>query len=192
MTLQAVPRTTIVYDNVEYAFHPYFNRVLTLLSEVFPSREMTDVQKIEITVKSLSDAPPSSGVFELIVHELFGDKKKKDDKPPVMDFEQDAALIYSAFMQAYNIDLYAERNKLDWRIFIALLKGIPQNTELARVIKVRCMKVPERNKTNGDYVDSIIEAKRAVALDEPIEVKKQRMANKWLQIAEGLLANVRR
>lgn len=191
MTLQAVPRTTIVYDNVEYAFHPYFNRVLTLLSEVFPSKEMTDAQKVEITVKSLSDAPPSDGVFELIIYELFGNKKKKDE-PPVMDFEQDAALIYAAFMQAYNIDLYAVRNKLDWRIFIALLKGIPQNTELSRVIKIRCMKVPERNKSNGDYVDSIIEAKRAVALDEPIEVKKQRMANKWLQIAEGLLANVRR
>lgn len=191
MTLQAVPRTTIVYNNVEYAFHPYYNRVLTLLSEVFPSKEMTDAQKIEITVKSLSDAPPSNGVFELIIYELFGDKKKKDDTP-VMDFEQDAALIYAAFMQAYNIDLYAVRNKLDWRIFIALLKGIPQSTELSRVIKIRCMKVPERNKANGDYVDSIIEAKRAVALDEPIEVKKQRMANKWLQIAEGLLANVRR
>lgn len=190
MTLQAVPSNKIVYDNVEYNFHPYFNRVLTLLSEVFPSREMTDAQKIQITVSSLSDAPPSQGTFELIIHELFPKQKQESDKK-TMDFEQDAALIYAAFLQTYNIDLYAVRNNMDWRIFIALLKGIPENTELSRVIKLRGMKIPERNKSNSEYVDSLIKAKRAVELDEPIEVKKQRMAKKWLQIAEGL-TNVRR
>ena len=191
MTLQSAPNTTIVYDNVEYGFHPYYNRVLTLLSEVFPSNELTDGQKIEITVTSLSDAPPSVGVFELIIHELFPNLNKKSSDQKSMDFEQDAALIYAAFMQTYGIDLYAVRNQMDWRIFIALLKGIPENTELSRVIKIRCMKLPERNEHNGNYIDSIIEAKRAVALDEPIEKKKQRLANKWLEIAEGL-TNVRR
>jgi hypothetical protein len=190
MTLQAQPKTTIVYDNVEYEFHPYFNRVLTLLSEVFPSKELTDIQKIYITVSSLTNAPPKEGIFELIIHELFPKNKKADDQK-TMDFEQDAALIYAAFLQAYGIDLYAVRNQMDWRIFIALLKGIPENTELSRIIKIRSMKVPERNEHNGDYVDSIINAKRAVALDEPIEIKKQRMAKKWLEIAEGL-TNVRR
>ena len=80
---------------------------------------------------------------------------------------------------------------MDWRIFVALLKGIPENTELSRVIKIRGMKVPERTKENSEYVDSIIKAKRAVALDEPIAVKKQRMAKMWLKVAEGL-TNVRR
>lgn len=191
MTLQATPNTTITYDNVEYAFHPYYNRVLTLLAEVFPSKDMTDAQKYNITVKALSDAPPTKEIFELIIYELFGNKQSNSEDIKTIDFEQDAALIYAAFLQTYNIDLYAVRNKLDWRIFVALLKGIPENTELSRVIRLRCMKVPERNKTNGDYVDSIIKAKRAVALDEPIEVKKERMAKMWLKIAEGL-ANVRR
>lgn len=191
MTLQGAPNTTITYDNVTYNFFPYYNRVLTLLAEVFPSNELTDRQKIELTVTSLSDAPPSEGVFELIIHELFPNLNKKSSDQKSMDFEQDAALIYAAFMQAYRIDLYAVRNQMDWRIFIALLKGIPENTELSRVIKIRCMKVPERNEHNSNYVDSIIEAKRAVALNEPIEMKKQRLAKKWLQIAEGL-TNVRR
>jgi len=191
MTLQACPSTTITYNNQDYKFFPYYNRVLTLLSEVFPSNELTDMQKIAITVNSVSDAPPSKDIFDLIIHELFTEKKKNKNDPKTMDFEQDAALIYAAFMQTYGIDLYAVRNQMDWRIFIALLKGLPDNTELSRVMKLRCMKVPERNKTNGDYVDSIIQAKRAVALDEPIEIKKQRMAQMWLKIAEGL-TNVRR
>ena len=191
MTLQTKPNATIVYDNVEYNFFPYYNRVLTLLTEVFPSEELTDAQKIYLTVTSVSDAPPSQGTFELIVHELFPPKKKHTDDTKTMDFEQDAALIYAAFLQTYGIDLYAVRNQMDWRIFVALLKGIPENTELSRTIKIRGMKVPERTKDNSEYVDSIIKAKRAVALDEPIAVKKQRMAKMWLKVAEGL-ANVRR
>ena len=191
MTLQTKPNATIVYDNVEYNFFPYYNRVLTLLTEVFPSEELTDAQKIYLTVTSVSDAPPSQGTFELIVHELFPPKKKHTDDTKTMDFEQDAALIYAAFLQTYGIDLYAVRNQMDWRIFVALLKGIPENTELSRVIKIRGMKVPERTKENSEYVDSIIKAKRAVALDEPIAVKKQRMAKMWLKVAEGL-TNVRR
>ena len=190
MTLQKQPNATIVYDNVEYNFFPYYNRVLTLLTEVFPSEELTDAQKIYLTVTSVSDAPPSQGTFELIVHELFPQPKKNASDTKTMDFEQDAGLIYAAFMQTYGIDLYAVRNKMDWRIFIALFKGIPENTEFSRTIKIRGMKIPERTKDNSDYVDSIIKAKRAVALDEPIEVKKQRMAQQWLKIAEGL-TNVR-
>lgn len=191
MTLQKQPNATIVYDNVEYKFFPYFNRVLTLLSEVFPSEELSDTQKIYLTVTSVSDAPPTQEIFELIVHELFPPKKKHTDDTKTMDFEQDAALIYAAFLQTYGIDLYAVRNQMDWRIFVALLKGIPENTELSRTIKIRGMKVPERTKDNSEYVDSIIKAKRAVALDEPIAVKKQRMAKMWLKVAEGL-TNVRR
>jgi len=190
MTLQAQPNATIVYDNVEYGFHPYYNRVLTLLAEVFPSEELTDAQKIQLTVKSLSDAPVSPEIFELIIHELFPKKKKIADDQKTMDFEQDAELIYAAFLQTYGIDLYAVRNQMDWRIFLALLKGIPENTELSRTIKIRGMKIPERTKENSEYVDSIIKAKRAVALEEPIEVKKQRLAKMWLKVAEGL-QNVR-
>lgn len=186
MTLQAQPNATIVFDNVEYGFHPYYNRVLTLLAEVFPSEELTDAQKIQLTVKSLSDAPASPEIFELIIHELFPKKKKNADDQKMMDFEQDAELIYAAFLQTYSIDLYAVRNQMDWRIFIALLKGIPENTELSRTIKIRGMKIPERTKDNSEYVDSIIKAKRAVALEEPIEVKKQRLAKMWLKVAEGL------
>lgn len=191
MTLQTQPNATIVYDNVEYNFFPYYNRVLTLLTEVFPSEELTDTQKIHLTVTSVSDAPPSQGTFELIVHELFPQTKKNTSDTKTMDFEQDAGLIYAAFLQTYGIDLYAVRNQMDWRIFVALLKGIPENTELSRVIRIRGMKVPERTKENSEYVDSIIKAKRAVALDEPIAVKKQRMAKMWLKVAEGL-TNVRR
>lgn len=190
MTLQQVPKKTITYQGVEYEFHPFFNRVLTLLSEVFPNDMLTDKEKMELTISSLSEAPLNQDVFELILLELFPKVKKKAEQK-TMDFEQDAALIYSGFMQAYGIDLYEQRNKMDWRIFLALVRGLPESTEFSRVVKIRCTKVPFRNKGNSDYVDSLMMAKRAVALDEPEEDVKKRMAEKWIQIAEGLM-NVRR
>lgn len=191
MTLQHEPKRHLVLNGVEYHFFPFYNRVLTLLSEVFESDMLTDTQKIEITVNSVSDMPPSKDAFELIVNELFPPSKKPKEDIKTMDFEQDAGLIYAGFLQAYGIDLYKVRNVLDWRIFIALLRGLPDNTEFSRVVKLRCTKVPKADKHNAEYVESLIKAKRAVALEEPEEVKKQRIAQKWLQIAEGLL-NVRR
>jgi hypothetical protein len=190
MTLQQEPRQTIKYMGQEYPFHPYFNRVLTLLSEVFPNEIFTDYEKIEIAVTSLSEAPVCQDVFELILLELFP-KNKHASEQKTMDFEQDASLIYAGFKQAYGIDLFAERNKMDWRIFLALLRGLPENTEFSRVVKLRCTKIPARNKNNSDYVDSLVKAKMAVALDEPEEDVKKRMAQKWIEIAEGLM-NVRR
>lgn len=191
MTLQTKPKDYITYLGKEYPFHPYFNRVLTLLTEVFPSTLLNDYEKIDITIRSLSKAPVCQDVFELILLELFPRDKKKEDDKKTMDFEQDAGLIYAGFWQAYGIDLFEERNKLDWRIFITLVRGLPEGTEFSRVVKIRCTEVPERTEGNSAYVDSLMRAKRAVELDEPIEDKKKRFAKQWIQIAEGLM-NVRR
>lgn len=190
MTLQQRPSEYIRYQGHDYPFHPYFNRVLTLLTEVFPNEMLTDAEKIAITIESLSEAPKTQDVFELMLLELFPKSKHPSDRKS-MDFEQDAALIYAGFRQAYGIDLYEERNKMDWRIFLALVKGLPESTEFSRVVKLRNTKIPDRNKHNSDYVDSLIQAKNAVALEEPEEERKKRLAQKWLEIAEGLM-NVRR
>ena len=78
MTLQQRPQATILYQGQEYPFHPFFNRVLTLLTEVFPSSFLTDEEKIRIAVNALSEAPVNKDVFELILLELF--PKQKEDR----------------------------------------------------------------------------------------------------------------
>lgn len=190
MTLQEKPRDFIIYNGARFGFFPYYNRVLTLLTEVYPNTLLTDVEKVKITIESISDAPVCQDVFELILLELFPKPKHQSDRKS-MDFEQDADLIYAGFLQAYGIDLFKEKNKLDWRIFLALVRGLPEGTEFSRVVKLRNTKIPDRNGRNDDYVDSLIMAKNAVALDEPEEDRKKRLAQKWIEIAEGLM-NVRR
>lgn len=191
MTLQKAPKDYITYLGKDYPFHPYFNRVLTLLSEVFPSTLLSDAEIVKITVESLSEAPVCQDVFELILLELFPRKKDDESRPRTMDFEQDAGLIYAGFLQTYGIDLFVERNKMDWRIFIELVRGLPEGTEFSRVVKLRCTDIPERTKGNEKYIENLIKAKRAVEIEEPIEDKKKRFAQQWIAIAEGLM-NVRR
>lgn len=55
----------------------------------------------------------------------------------VIDYELDADLIYSAFMEQYGIDLL-EVEHLHWHKFLALLAGIGENTKLREVMGYRC------------------------------------------------------
>lgn len=52
-----------------------------------------------------------------------------------LDFDIDAELIYSAFLQQYGIDILEE--KMHWHKFKALLKGITGDTLLGQVIGYR-------------------------------------------------------
>ena len=65
----------------------------------------------------------------------------EEDTEPDFDYEQDAELIYAAFMQVYNIDLTTA--KFHWWKFKALLSGMPAVTKLHDIIHVRTMEVPE-------------------------------------------------
>ncbi|MDR1001866.1 MAG: bacteriophage Gp15 family protein [Oscillospiraceae bacterium] len=51
------------------------------------------------------------------------------------DFEADSKLIYAAFVQVYNIDLY-DVSELHWWKFMALLSGMPDNTRIAQIMSI--------------------------------------------------------
>lgn len=53
----------------------------------------------------------------------------------VIDYDLDADLIYSSFMQAYGIDVVEE--DMHWHKFITLLGTLPSNTTLQRIISYR-------------------------------------------------------
>ena len=82
----------------------------------------------------------SSEAIEKIVEFYHCGKKveRNEDRTNVLDFKIDENLIYAAFRQAYNIDLYdLEQEELHWYKFKALLDGIPPNTALSKVIEIR-------------------------------------------------------
>lgn len=82
----------------------------------------------------------SSEAIEKIVEFYHCGKKveRNEDRTNVLDFKIDENLIYAAFRQAYNIDLYdLEQEELHWYKFKTLLDGIPPNTALSKVIEIR-------------------------------------------------------
>ena len=108
-------------------------------------------------VNELFEKLPSEigNVYRALMDEVFTDLKDsqtydlegnpmptpKEDK--VYDTEQDAEFIYASFMYDYNIDLFEQQGKLDYRKYSALLKSLSEDTKLSRVIEIRQMKVPK-------------------------------------------------
>lgn len=73
------------------------------------------------------------------------EKSSTTDSPKLMDFNADADLIYSAFMQTYRIDLIDEQGKLSWYKFKALLNSLPEDTEFMKIVQIRAWK-PSHDK----------------------------------------------
>lgn len=139
---------SVFVDGKEYQINPSFDRVL----------EAFDILKNDWTQKQKIDY-----LFFLFVGERECDKKEKvvqavfelliepgREGQKAFDFEQDAAYIYAAFMQAYNIDLFQERDRLHWWSFCALLQGLPDNTRLSEIAQIRIKPMPKATKYNAE------------------------------------------
>lgn len=66
------------------------------------------------------------------------------NKATPMDFETDAALIYTAFLQTYKIDLY-DIPYLHWWKFNWMLEDISSECRLSKVIEYRTIDVKNKN-----------------------------------------------
>lgn len=85
-------------------------------------------------------------------------------EPKAFDNEQDQALIYSAFLQQYGIDLSDPdiRMQLSWSQYNALLDGLGEDTYFRRITSIRTMKIPD--DASDEYKDYIKRMKTMYAL----------------------------
>lgn len=77
------------------------------------------------------DSPRRSGAAE--------DSSAED---PAFSYEYDADYIYSAFLQAYGIDL--AQTSLHWWQFRALFRSLPEEVQFIKIIGYRTMKLPAK------------------------------------------------
>lgn len=84
------------------------------------------------------------------------------DSDPPFSYEHDADYIYSAFMQAYGLDL--ARQSLHWWQFRALFRSLPEDTQLVKIIGYRTMKLPAKmSKEQRQHYEKL---KRVYALPQ--------------------------
>lgn len=69
-------------------------------------------------------------------------KMSSDDMPDKLTYSlvYDADYIFASFMQAYGIDLVEQQGKLHWAKFNALIVGLPDDTKLMQVLRIRSWK----------------------------------------------------
>lgn len=85
----------------------------------------------------------------------------------VVDFDADGEYIYASFLQAYGIDLLEAQGKLHWKKFIALFEGLPENTKIREIMKIRGTELPAPTRYNQKQRQHLMELKSYYAL--PIE-----------------------
>lgn len=145
----------------EYAY-PIHNdwRIYVRVNRMLSCREMFDWDKIVAICRMVyvDEIDPSVEAVEGFLR-LFSQGKGGE---PCFDLEQDAELIYAGFMQAYRIDLNTAEMSIEE--FLALLKGLPEGTKFAEVVKIRTMPVPVATKFNASERSAIMRAKASVAL----------------------------
>ena len=88
----------------------------------------------------------------------------------LLDYEQDAALIYAAFYEQYGIDLFDERLRLHWHKFLALLYGL-HDTRLNEVQGYRAYK--PRKGEPAEYRREMLRLKAMWRLEERLSPEEQ-------------------
>nr|WP_083430716.1 Gp15 family bacteriophage protein [Ndongobacter massiliensis] len=105
-------------------------------------------------------------VEEDVALDILGNPMPKEKEELFFSFEQDAELIYAAFMQTYGIDLIEMQGKLPWTRFQALLNGLPENTRFSQVVAIRKWKPGDDKKSKAQAMQELKEVYRIRAEGE--------------------------
>ena len=95
----------------------------------------------------------------------------------VVSFGYDSGFIYSAFMEAYGIDLWEQAQKMHWCKFLALFEGLPENCILRQIMGIRAQPIPVPNGHNQEEIQRITELKALYAL--PSKTTEEETQNGW-------------
>lgn len=151
----------IEYKGIKSPLNLDFFNVLTVLA-VLEDNDLTDEQRTYTALELLLDVDVveidydgAIELLEIILSEHITQAKEEEPEldiegNPMMvhkpkasyDFLFDGAYIEASFRQAYNIDLFAIRGQLHWRRFLAYFEGLPKDTIMMQVIKIRQMPMP--------------------------------------------------
>jgi hypothetical protein len=195
MNLTRVPEKRIYFEGRKYRLHLAFDNVLRTF-DVLREPLFTPVQRLQLAVELLAGRSAGrlpmdklEALFTRITDEFIneGAKPQRSKEPRALDFNQDAPLIYAAFRQAYGLDLTKQRGRLDWRHFIALFQGLPDDTKIREVIDIRKRDLPEPTPHNGKQIAKLMELKAYYAIQLGEDEAKQGWYSDSARFAEGLI-----
>ena len=156
---------TVTIDGCEYRVNASFDKLLRVF-DLLDDKNVPELIKADVGIRVLVQDNPSeldaiekSELLKKIIEyysgindvepdtDLQGNPLPKRDIKETYRINHDGDLIYSAFVQAYKIDLFEQQGKLHFKKFAALLKGLPEDTQFSKVCGIRCYKKPGKKDT---------------------------------------------
>lgn len=171
MRLYEQERDAVEYCGKTYKLNLGWKNVLASM-DALDDPELSEQIKVEVALANLivGKHPDDPELLEKVIKTIFPATNKISGEP-VIDFEQDSPLIFSAFLQAYRINLHTDA--LTWREFTELLQGIPRGTRLTDRIEIRQREIPEPTKYNAKERAALIKAKAEVAIKKTTGQKEK-------------------
>lgn len=190
MKLYEKPCSSVLVGRRRYPLHLTHDRVLFALDAV-QDPLLTDADKLRLVLGLLlrKRVPASVRLQEMLLDAIMAEiapQENAQDGPQLLSLSQDAALIHAAFRQTYGIDLH--HVSLPWETFCELLSGLPENTRLCEVIALRAKPIPAPDGRNSRYIDELLRAKAAVALDIPPAQQKTSFCAGLNHFARSMIA----
>lgn len=175
--------TTFVYKNIEYNIDLSFDNVLDAY-DALGLKHLRDHEKARVCLSLLLDEQEYDDLEtidlwnyiylnfihveskEIVKKDLLGNPvptPKEENDERLIDFDDDANYIYASFMQAYGINLIAHQGKMHWKEFLALIDGLPSNTRMKEIMKIRGWKPSKHD--SSEYKEQMKELQEFYALD---------------------------
>jgi len=173
--------TQLDLDGTIYSVNMAFDNVMKLF-KILENPILTDHDKVQQGIYQLLgvelelELEDQVQVFHYLMNQFVNQGKKAETavdldgnlmpikkQAPTQDLKHDASYIYNSFRQAYHINLFEEQGKLDWREFLSLLRGLPEDTEYKKVLDIRTRPY-QKGKGTGEANRKLKEAKRLYAL----------------------------
>lgn len=176
--LTDIPCNKVITDKSKFVINPAYDTVLEV-QKLYKEDTLTEFEKIDQALKMLVrnkwnlrllNPEEKQKLLSVITQRYVEVEKRPQIKKspfPVLDFEKDGDYIYASFMQAYRIDLIEEQGRLPWKKFLYLFNGLPADTKIKQIMRIRQMPVPEYNGKNSKEIQEINEMKSYYAL--PVE-----------------------
>ena len=176
--LTDIPRNKVITDKSKFVINPAYDTVIEV-QKLYKEDTLTEFEKIDQALKMLVRNkwnlrllnPEEKQKLLSVITKRYVEVEKRPQikKSPfsVLDFEKDGDYIYASFMQAYKIDLIEEQGRLPWKKFLYLFNGLPADTKIKQIMRIRQMPVPEYNGKNSKEIQEINEMKSYYAL--PVE-----------------------
>ena len=183
MKLQDSLPNAVIFNGKRIKLNLDFRNVLRMI-HTLSREELTPEAREYLAMKCICKRPVP-GMF-IAVRKLLFPTTGKEETARITDFEQDADLIRSAFMQVYGIDLFTE--KLHWFKFSCLLSGLPSGCRYSEILNIRSRPIPAPTKWNADERNWLINAKTEYAIKLTDKEQEKNYSKQVENIGNFLLA----